>query len=51
MTRTVHIRDLDDDVYEMMWILRRMYKCRNWNEFMRTIIVKMLEKEVKEKWL
>ena len=47
----IHVRDIDDDLYELLWNLRKYYKARSWADLLRKITEQYKEQIEQEVWL
>lgn len=50
MARTIHIRNIDEKTYQLMWNLRKKHKARSWEKLIK-ILCERYEEEEREKWL
>jgi len=44
------IRNIPDDMYDKLWMLRRYYKFRSWKDLLE-FILKQWEEELEGEWL
>ena len=51
MKHTLHIRDLDDETYAILWNLRKYYKARSWSDLIRKICREYEKRIMEEEWL
>ena len=50
MGRVIFIRDVPEDLYELMWNLRKKYRARSWVDLLRKLTEEYRE-EVEEEWV
>ena len=46
----IHVRDIDDELYELLWNLRKYYNARSWRELLEKICTEYAEKIEEELW-
>lgn len=45
----IHIRDIDEDLYELLWNLRKYYKAKSWHDLLKKICEEYKQK-MEEVW-
>jgi len=48
---TLHIRNLDDDTYHLMWAMRKKLKAKSWADMMKKICATYKEEIEEFEWL
>lgn len=48
---TLHIRNLDDETYRLMWSLRRKLKAKSWADLMQKVCQTYKEEIEEFEWL